>query len=75
MAPAWLLSFAVQLGTALAKWAVSESVTQLKEAEERAEKERLDGIRNGDNAKKYHAAKTRAEQIRAAVDLLNRNDT
>lgn len=75
MAPAWLLSFAVQLGTALAKWAVSESISQLQQAQERAEQERLSGVRNGENAKKYHDAKTRADQIRAAVDLLNRNDT
>lgn len=73
--PGWFLTLITNIGAALIKSAVSESAKNLAESRAAAEKERLDGIRNGINAKKYLEATTRAEQIRAAVDLLNRNDT
>ena len=71
--PGWFLTLITNIGTALIKSAVSEAAKNLKESREAAEQERLNGIRNGVNAKKYLEATTRAEQIRAAVDLLNRN--
>jgi len=71
--PAWLVSLTANIGAALIKWAVTETVNELAKSREMAEQERLNGIRNGINAKKYAEAQTRADQIRAAVDLLNRN--
>lgn len=72
--PAWVITLAAELGVALVKWATFEIQGKLTEAEERAQQERIDGIRNGKNAKAYYDAKTRKDQIRAAVDLLNRNN-
>lgn len=75
MLPAWLLSLAAEFGVAVTKWAVTESYNALRDAQERAEQERLNGIRNGANAKAYHEAQTRHDQIKAAINLLNRNDS
>lgn len=71
--PAWLVSLTANIGAALIKWAVTEVTNELAKSREMAEQERLNGIRNGENAKRYAEAQTRADQIRAAVDLLNRN--
>lgn len=75
MLPAWLLSLAAEFGVAVTKWAATESLNNLRDAQEKAEQERASGIRNGINAKAYHEAQTRHDQIRAAIDLLNRNST
>lgn len=75
MVPAWLVSLMSQFGMAALKWAVSESINSMNAAKELAEKERLEGIRNGKNAKAYFEAKTRVDQIRAGLDLINRNDS
>lgn len=73
MAPVWLVNFMTQFGLTALKWAVSESASNLQKAKEMAEIERTNGIRNGENAKRYAEAKTRAEQVRAALDLINSN--
>lgn len=72
--PAWLVSLTANIGAALIKWAVTETANELAKSKEMAEQERLNGIRNGINAKKYAEAQTRADQVRAALDLLNRNN-
>lgn len=72
--PAWLSTILVNLGAALIKSAFNESMNNLNLAREMAETERANGVRNGVNAKKYLEAQTRADQIRAAIDMLNRND-
>lgn len=74
MAPAWLVNILTQFGMTALKWAVSESIKSMDAAKELAEKERLEGIRNGKNAKAYFEAKTRVEQIRAATLLINSAD-
>ena len=74
MVPAWLVTLMSQFGMAALKWAVSESINSMNAAKELAEKERLEGIRNGKNAKAYFEAKTRVEQIRAATLLINSAD-
>lgn len=75
MAPAWLVNILSQFGLAALKWAVTEQANNIIYMKELAEKERLEGIRNGKNAKAYEAATTRAAQVRAALDLINRNDS
>lgn len=75
MLPAWVSSLVAEFGVALVKWAASEAMGNLKQSQEMAEAERLSGVRNGINAKKYAEAKTRADQIRAAIALLNRSDS
>lgn len=75
MVPAWLINLLSQFGLAALKWAVAEQTNNLTYMKELAEKERQQDIRNGKNAKAYEAAKTRAEQVRAAIDLINRNDS
>lgn len=72
--PTWLAEFLIKFGTSLvsAGWgSIKFEQELLKKA---AEQERLSGIRNGENAKKYQDAETRADQIRAAIDLINRNN-
>lgn len=72
--PAWLAEFLIKFGTSLAAAGWSAVNFELELAKKAAEQERLSGIRNGENAKKYQAAETRADQIRAALDLINRNN-
>lgn len=72
MTPVWLISLMSQFGLAALKWAVSETTNAVNKSRELAEIERLNGIRNGENAKKYEEAKTRQEQIAAALALINR---
>lgn len=74
MVPQWLINLMSQFGMAALKWAVSESINSMNASKELAEKERLEGIRNGKNAKAYFEAKTRVEQIRAATLLINSAD-
>ena len=72
--PVWLAELLIKFGTSLAAagWgAIKFEQELLRKA---AEQERLSGIRNGENAKKYQAAETRADQIRAALDLIKRNN-
>ena len=71
--PAWLVSLTANIGAALVKWAVTEVTNELAKSREMAEQERVNGIRNGENAKRYAEAQTRADQIRAAIDMVNRN--
>ena len=71
--PAWLVNLMTQFGLAALKWAVTETANNLAYSKELAEKERLEGIRNGKNAQAYFEAKTRAEQIKAALNLINSN--
>lgn len=73
--PAWLVNLMAQFGLAALKWAVTESANNLAYSKELAEKERLEGIRNGKNAQAYFEAKTRAEQIKAAVNLINSSNS
>ncbi|MBO9666960.1 MAG: hypothetical protein J7501_09120 [Bdellovibrio sp.] len=75
MLPPWLLALVTEVSVGLVKWAATESKNALQEREAAAEKERADGIRNGKNAQAYNSARTRDEQIRAAINLLNRNNT
>lgn len=75
MPPAWIVSLLTEFGVALVKWGSAEIATEVRESREAAEKERQDNIRNGKNALRYRNATTRQEQIRAAVDALNRNNT
>ena len=74
MAPNWLVTFLANLGAALVKWAVTEIASEVQKSREAAELERQNGIRNGKNAQRYSDAKSRADQINAAVNLINRND-
>lgn len=74
MTPAWLVSFMANLGAALVKWAVTEITNEVQQSREAAELERQNGIRNGKNAQRYSDAKTRADQIRASLDLINRSN-
>ncbi|AEG42333.1 hypothetical protein BdPhPhi1402_gp36 [Bdellovibrio phage phi1402] len=72
--PTWLAEFLIKFGTSLvaAGWGAIKFEQEL--LNKAAEQERLSGIRNGENAKKYQDAQTRADQIRAAIDLINRNN-
>lgn len=72
--PQWLAEFLIRMGTSLVSAGWSAINFEIELAKKAAEAERLSGIRNGENAKKYQAAETRAEQIRAAIDLINRNN-
>jgi len=72
--PSWLVSLTANIGAALVKWAVTEVTNELAKSREMAEQERLNGIRNGENAKRYADAQTRADQINAVVNLVNRNN-
>lgn len=72
--PSWLSTILVNLGVALIKSALSDIEKTIEQSKEMAETERLNGIRNGKNAKAYAEAKTRAEQIAASLNLLNRNN-
>lgn len=74
MAPAWLVAIITELGVALTKWGYSELKLEVEQSREAAEQERLNGIRNGENAKRYQNAQTRQEQINAALNLINRNN-
>ena len=74
MLPAWAVNLTTQFGLALVKWGLAEIALDLARQRKLAETERLNGVRNGENAKRYEEATTRADQIRAAIDLVNRNN-
>lgn len=74
MLPAWAVNLTTQFGIALVKWGLAEIDQEVRLTKELSELERSQNIRNGKNAKAYFEAQTRAEQIRAAVNLLNRSD-
>lgn len=73
MGPA-LAGFLADLGLALTKWGLSELIREGEQAKEAADKKKAEGVRDEANLKKYSEATTRAEQIRAGVDLINRNN-
>ena len=71
---AFFTTLIAKIAESLLKWALSRSVKEVRQIIERKEKEKSNAERNERNAVKYEQAKTRAEKIQAALDLINRNN-
>lgn len=70
---AWFTEFLVSIIVAV----LTKVAARLEaEAKEKAAQEKLDferGVANAENSQKYKEAKTRADKIKSALDLLNGN--
>lgn len=64
--------FLIKLLIALLTKLVGGAVTEVKRREAEVKRDQERGVTNAKNVEKYQAASTRADRIRAALDLLNR---
>ena len=71
---AFFTTLITKIAESLLKWALSRSIKEVQKTIEQKEKEKSNAERNERNAVKYEQAKTRAEKIQAALDLINRNN-
>lgn len=71
---AWALSLLAQICAEVLKWAFAQLNKDVEIKKEAAEKKTSDTARDVRNEQKYDQAKTRAEQIKAALDIINRNN-
>ena len=70
----FILDILIKIAVSFLQGQLASAIKKQEEAKAAQQKAEADGIRDEKNAVKYREAKTRADQIKAAGDLINRNN-
>lgn len=73
MSSFWL-TLLTNIAVEFLKWSSAQWSKQAEKSKEAADKKKSDGDRDLRNEQKYDQAKARADQIKAALDIINRNN-